>query len=236
MSQKSTIKLITELGKDYDEVVKTWRDSFSLDLQAIGIQEYVDHCANYNPNDKDSSESSSEEYATDSCSSLFDTYTSSSSGNDDDDVFTVEIEVNSKEQSSDVLVSNDRMAVALVAHPPQVLEPSNLIRTQPGIPVQLKRKGYRLCGDNIDKNIHNRHLRSDRRNQSVYFFHVYAVENRIEVSHLSDMSMPRPISDLDRISYEVLPKTSDDLAMRNTISILISRVLCKYLDFLNISI
>ena len=129
MSHKSTIRLITELGKDHDEVVKTWHDSFSLDLEAIGIQEYVDHCANYDPNDKDSSESSSEssteEYTTDSCSSLFDTYTSSSSGNDDD-VFTVEIDVNSKDQSSDVLVSNDRMAVALVAHPPQVLEPSNL--------------------------------------------------------------------------------------------------------------
>jgi len=70
----------------------------------------VDHCANYDPTDKNlsesSSESSSKEYTTDSCSDLFDTFTSSSSGNDDDDVLTVEIEVhvNSKEKSSDVLL------------------------------------------------------------------------------------------------------------------------------------
>ena len=46
----------------------------------------------------------------------------------------------------------------LIVHPPEVLEPSIIINRCPGIPDLMKHRGYRLCGDNIDKNVHARHM------------------------------------------------------------------------------
>ena len=76
--------------------------------------------------------------------------------------------------------------IALTARPPQVFESSNFIATLPGLPLQMRHKGFQLVGDNIDKTICRRHLRLDRKNESVHYFYVYVVENCIDVSQLSD--------------------------------------------------
>ena len=65
-----------------------------------------------------------------------------------------------------------------------MLEPSILIKKCPGIPDLMKHRGYRLCGDNINKSIHTRHKRLDRRNKSLHYFHLYAVENRVDFASL----------------------------------------------------
>ena len=74
----------------------------------------------------------------------------------------------------------------LIAHPPQVLEPCHHITVLPGLPISVRHKGYWIVGDNINKHIHKRHQRLDRRTQSIHYFHAYAVENHIDVSEYSD--------------------------------------------------
>ena len=45
---------------------------------------------------------------------------------------------------------------------------------------------YKLVGDNLDKNVHPRDMRSDHQTQSFHFFHTYAVRDRIDLSEFSD--------------------------------------------------
>ena len=44
---------------------------------------------------------------------------------------------------------------------------------------------FKLVGDNIDKNVKARYLRSDHGNSSLHYFHSFAVKDRIDFSHLS---------------------------------------------------
>lgn len=124
----------------------------------------------------------------------------------------------------------------LIARPPQVYETSNVIQTFPGLPIQMRHKGFRLVGDNIDKTIHRRHLRLNTKNQSVHYFHVYAVENRIDVSSFSDDCTDiSHVTDIESASMSFLPKSIDDVALKDNIGVLISRTLYKYLDFFKFS-
>lgn len=126
--------------------------------------------------------------------------------------------------------------IGLTTRPPQVLELSNVIVTLPGLPLQMRHRGFRLVGDNIDKAIRRRHLRLDRKNESIHYFHVYAVENRIDASQLPDTSTKiSEITDIDSAAASVLPKVRDDLILKDNITVLISRFLYKYLDFFKLS-
>ncbi len=50
--------------------------------------------------------------------------------------------------------------------------------------------GFKFVGDNIDKNIHPRFQRHEKRGQSLHYFHGYAVRDRIDLSTLSDVTPP----------------------------------------------
>lgn len=220
MSHKSTTRLITHLGENHDHSVKQWRDSFLLDLTSLHAPSYHEQCEDY-----ESSETSSSDYSSEEDNNSFDISSSSSdfmSSTDDDDVAS----------------SAKQCPIGpLIVRPPQVLEPSNYIKILPGLPLQLRHKGFRLCGDNIDKSICRRHLRSDRRNQSIHYFHAYAVENRIDISALSDVSIHvSEFTTLEYASKSVLPRRGDDTMIRENIGILISRVLYQHLDFFNFSL
>ena len=126
--------------------------------------------------------------------------------------------------------------VPLIARPPQVLEPYYHFTLLPRLPIVVKYKGYHLVGDNIDKNIQKRHLRLDRRNQSVHHFHAYTVENCIDVSEYSDKTTKiSEVTDIEHAATSVLPKCIDDLILKDNIAVLVSRILFKYLDFFNLS-
>ena len=57
MSHKSITRLISQLGKDHDQLVKKWRDSFLLDLETQSAP-YTEQCENESSFASDSSESS----------------------------------------------------------------------------------------------------------------------------------------------------------------------------------
>ncbi len=90
-------------------------------------------------------------------------------------------------------------------------------------------KSFRICGDNIDKTARPRFLRSDRKNESLHYFHSYAVQNRVNVSSLSDLMKPNT-STPENIAQAIFPSKNDDKCLRQNIAVLISRVL--YLIFL----
>lgn len=94
--------------------------------------------------------------------------------------------------------------------------------------------GYTLCGDNIDKNVRRRYQRYDKSTISLHYFHMYAVKNRIDVSHLSDVS---PLCNLDKKAKAllVMPSPDDDLQLKKNIAILISRVLVNHMEFFKFS-
>ena len=117
-----------------------------------------------------------------------------------------------------------------------MLEPSILIKKCPGIPDLMKHRGYRLCGDNIDTSIHTRHMRLDRRNKSLHYFHLYAVENRVDFASLSD-ELPdnSKITNLRSVAKSLLPTPANDEALKKNSSTLISRVLCKHVKFFKLS-
>ena len=54
-----------------------------------------------------------------------------------------------------------------------------------------KKLGYKLVGDNLDKGVKTRYMRSDDaegyRNKSLHYFHSFAIQNRIDLSKLPDV-------------------------------------------------
>lgn len=231
MSHKSVTRLITQLGKDHDQVVKNWRDSFLLDLETLSVPSYSEQCENNeSTSESDSCEYSSEEdniELVDDDSCIISSCTCSS-----DDITC---------SSDDVACSSDYApeqfhSGPLMVCPPQVLEASNIIKILPGLPIQMKHKGFRLCGDNLDKSIRRRHLRSDKRNQSLHYFHAYAVENRIDVSGLSEVCPNiSEITDIKCAAESILPQSRDDMIIKENITVLVSRVLYQYFNFFKLS-
>ena len=56
-----------------------------------------------------------------------------------------------------------------------------------GEPFSHGKTMYRLCGDNIDKTVKPRYMRSDtHKTESIHYFHSYAIANRVDFSDLSE--------------------------------------------------
>ena len=109
----------------------------------------------------------------------------------------------------------------MTAEAPRVFEQSVPIQTIQGLPFQLRHCGYHICGDNIDKMIRRRHLRSDRENISLHYFHSFAAENRVNFSEFSDIRPDNSgITYLNNVALSIQPTESDDLALRKHLQLL----------------
>ena len=65
---------------------------------------------------------------------------------------------------------------------------------------------YRLCGDNIDKTVRARYMRSERgKPESIHYFHSYAALDRIDFSNLSECRLPLPCVSDNKIADSLLP-------------------------------
>ena len=86
---------------------------------------------------------------------------------------------------------------------------------------------YKLVGDNIDKKVKPRDMRADHQSQSLHYFNMYAVQDRVDLSHLSNESR---ITDPDEIDFsKFLPSAEDYKAIIDNFIVLISRILVKHL-------
>lgn len=80
-------------------------------------------------------------------------------------------------------------------------------------------RGFKLVGDNLDKNFRRRFQRVDYQTQSFHFFHLYALLDRIDLSQISDDDPKSVMIQVEK----VLPDGSDIDLLRKNLSILISR-------------
>lgn len=94
------------------------------------------------------------------------------------------------------------------------------------------RLGYKLVGDNIDKGVKARYMRSEGyRNRSLHYFHSFAVQNRVDFSHLPDVLPDTCPDSPERTALALLPSDDDDKAMRCLFATHISRILSTHIPF-----
>lgn len=88
--------------------------------------------------------------------------------------------------------------------------------------------GFKIVGDNIDKTVKPRDMRSDRQTKSLHYFHLYAVRDRIDASSLSEEPQ---LVDPDAPVEELLPTVEDARVMLANFEVLIARVLVQHMPF-----
>lgn len=87
---------------------------------------------------------------------------------------------------------------------------------------------HRLVGDNIDYHIQARYQSTDRTNQSIHWTQQYAVLNRIDISSFDNSKPQMMLRDIQLSN--VLPSNAVLKSFKWNCSVLVSRVISKYLD------
>lgn len=90
--------------------------------------------------------------------------------------------------------------------------------------------GFKIVGDNINKRVKPKQMTEDCQTRMLNYFHVYAVRDRVDCSHLTDKLQTDMQSPID--SHALLPSGDDLSAMKSNIAELVARVLCKRIPFL----
>ena len=92
--------------------------------------------------------------------------------------------------------------------------------------------GFKLVGDNIDKNVRPRYSRKAYSTRSMHCYHSYAVRDRVNIHGLSD-AVPN-LRDTPLLSIpvaEVLPSETDAQCMKHNFTILVSKLLVQHLKY-----
>ena len=88
--------------------------------------------------------------------------------------------------------------------------------------------GMKFVADNIDKTVKSRYMRVDRRNTSMHYVHMYAVRDRVNLTHSSEVPPSVPnVPNLD----DLLPSQIDDSALSTLFAAHIARILTTYMPF-----
>ena len=107
---------------------------------------------------------------------------------------------------------------------------NNTLLPLPGSVTQKVWMGFKLVGDNIDLTVRPQRLRSDRQTQSLHYFNTMAVRDRIDMPGFSD---EEKVIDLSTVKLDsLLPDEMGVKGIRANFSVLVSRVLVKYLPAL----
>ena len=87
--------------------------------------------------------------------------------------------------------------------------------------------GFRLTGDNIDKNVKPRDMRINNQTKSLHYFHVFAVKDRINFSHLSSNA---EMVCFDNIDFGVFcPNLDDEAKLVLNFETLVTRMLVEHI-------
>lgn len=158
------------------------------------------------------------------------------------DPSTVHLEENSSVISSPVLSSSNSSSVTVSSPLPPTFSPvvsgisSHIYSTSSTDDCQSqsnvhtpKISTYKLVGDNIDKTVRPRHMRSDNQVRSLHYFHLYGVRDRIDLSDFEDKPSCLSAEDIDVTT--VLPTTKDEATLKGLFGIHVARVLKKHMPF-----
>ena len=88
--------------------------------------------------------------------------------------------------------------------------------------------GFKIVGDNIDKTVKPHHMQSDRQTQSLHYFHMYAVRDRVDLGDSSESLRATPI---DPPLEELLPSPDDNEQLLANITTLVTRTLAHHMKF-----
>lgn len=102
----------------------------------------------------------------------------------------------------------------------EVLHPNKSITTS-----------YSIVGDNIDKSIKPRYQRIGTGNRQLHYFHFFAASDRVGVNELTTPPMPPTITP-EMCASSLLPSPTDDRAIHQNITTLVSRILATHLETL----
>ena len=87
---------------------------------------------------------------------------------------------------------------------------------------------YKLGGDNIDKDVKPRFMRQDKQTQSLHYFNVIAVRDRIDTTNLEGYTW----SESSNISLsDILPSSDNYEQLKENFKVLVSRILCENMGF-----
>ena len=89
--------------------------------------------------------------------------------------------------------------------------------------------GFKIVGDNLDRNITPRYQRLDSQTRSLHFFNSLALLDRCNFSTLSDSVKPIQQSDIDITLF--LPNEHDLMEITRNFAIIIGRIIHKYVPF-----
>ena len=103
--------------------------------------------------------------------------------------------------------------------------------SQSVIPHTKEWYGFKLVGDNLDKTINPRIMRSDHQRSSLHYFHCFAVRDRINLSNFSDI--PPVISSLsiDDTLSKLIPTNDDQRALQHNFKVIMSQILVEEIPF-----
>ena len=85
-----------------------------------------------------------------------------------------------------------------------------------------KWKGFKLVGDNVDKNVRWSFQRVNYGTRSFHHFHAYAVLDRVDFSGLSDLP-PTGVIDVNQL----LPSDDDSVSLKKMLATLVTRFVCN---------
>lgn len=88
---------------------------------------------------------------------------------------------------------------------------------------------FKIVGDNIDKEIRPRHMRSDYQTRSLHYFHAYALRDRLNLDSYDDNASAPDQSSIDLET--LLPSPNDMRDIRHNMALLIARTLKKYVPY-----
>ena len=91
---------------------------------------------------------------------------------------------------------------------------------------------FTIVGDNIDKSIKPRYTRTSHGNRQLHYFHFFAVQDRVDLSHLSITAPPPPKKTPSECARSLLPSTDDDRKIKENVVTIVSRILAKHLESL----
>ena len=91
--------------------------------------------------------------------------------------------------------------------------------------------GFKIVGDNLDKTIKPRDMRSNHQSQSLHYFNLYAVRDRIDYRPFSCESSIIDPTEVDLSVF--VPSAADMDSLLTNITILVSRILCEYFPTLS---
>lgn len=95
--------------------------------------------------------------------------------------------------------------------------------------------GFKLVGDNIDKQVSPRYMRFDCQTRSLHYFHSFAAQDRIDFSHLSDIPPPPLAMSPAEIAKTLLPSPEDNQILRKNFATHVSQILITHMPAMKLA-